>query len=127
MPLAVVVDDHRVFHGGLGVTWQHGDPGADVELGGMSGLGHLHPPVLGARGGAAQVQPPASLRGADQGGPLQRLGVHFFPADGQQRVEPLAVHRARYRYRVAAALADGAPEPVGQEDLAVTRNRARRT
>ena len=125
MPQAVVVDDHRVLHAGLGVARKDGLPVRDVELGRVGRLGHLHPPVLGPRGRAAQVQPPAPLGRADQGGPFQRLGGHVVLADGQQRLEPLAVRRARHRHRVAAALGDRPPEPVGEEDLAVTRDRAR--
>ena len=125
VPQAAVVHDHRILHAGLGVAGQHGLPVRGIELGRVSSLGHLHPPVLGAYGRAAQVQPPASLRRADQGGPLQRLGGHVLLADGQQRVESLAIHRAGHRHRVAAPLADGPPEPVGEKDLAVTRDRAR--
>ena len=126
VPPAAVVADHRVLHAGLGVARQDHLPPPDVELGGMRGLGHLHPPVLGPGCRAAQVQPPAPVRRADQGRPFQRLGAQLVLADAQQRLEAHAVRGPGHRDGVAAALADGPPQPVGQEDLPVAGDRARR-
>ncbi|GAA1541707.1 hypothetical protein GCM10009678_25210 [Actinomadura kijaniata] len=60
---AVVPGDHRILHRGGGVAGQHDPPVAGVEPGRGARLQDLHAPVLGA------------VRGAHQGGALQRLGV----------------------------------------------------
>jgi sulfotransferase family protein len=77
LPAPVMVPDHRVLDPGLGVAGQHHHPVAGVEPGWMTGLEHLNPPVLRAGSGAAQVQPPATGRIADQGRPFSESAANW--------------------------------------------------
>ena len=126
VPRALVAADYRVLDTGLVVAGQDHLPLTEIELPGMRRLGHLDAPVLGAGSCAAQIQPPAALRRADQSGALQRLAVEFLLPDGQQGLEALASRGPRDYHGVAAAPADGPPEPIREEDLPVTSHRARR-
>ena len=78
------------------------------------GLQQVHPPVLGARRGAADVEPPRAVRGVHQGGPLQRLGAEVVLAELDHRGEADAVVRAGDHVGEPPPLADRAAQPVGQ-------------
>jgi hypothetical protein len=62
VPLAVAAEDYGVLDALLLIARQHEHALADVELGRVGRLGGLDPPVLRARGRAAQVESPAAVR-----------------------------------------------------------------
>ena len=74
-PPAVGADQHdRVLHRDGRVAGEHHRAGARRETLDGVRVERLHPPVLGVGRGAGQVEPPAAVRPAHQGGPLERLG-----------------------------------------------------
>ena len=64
---------------------QHRPPHGVGELLGTVGLEHVDPPVLAARGGAADVEPPPALPGCAPARALQRLGAEAGPWSPRRR------------------------------------------
>jgi hypothetical protein len=121
----MVLDD-RILDGPLrDVTGEHHVAAPDVELRRVRGVGHLDPPVLGAGGGAAQVQPPLAVRQPDEFRALKRFGGQLFLGDQRQRLEVHAVAREGERHGVPPAAADRTAQPVGQVDAFVGQDRRR--
>ena len=99
-------------------------------------LQQVHPPVLGARGGAADVEPPPPVRGVHQRGPLQRLRAEGLLAELGHRGEvrrrrPSGRRRWRCRAPRRPAGAAGTPatrcrRPAGPTALPPRRRAAGR-
>ncbi len=121
---AAVQPDHRVLDACLRISGNHDHALGGVELGRMRGLKQFDPPVLGARRGTAQVQPPPSRPVAHQSGPFQRLRADLVAPDGGERLEMHSVGRPRHRDGVAAPGPDRPAQPVGQIDAIVAQGRA---
>jgi hypothetical protein len=90
-------------------------------------VGHqdVHPPVQRPGGRAAHVEVEPAVGRDRERRPLERLGVEVVLGDLEDGLEPLTVGRAGNDVGVAAALADGAPEAVGEVDRVVGRDGAR--
>lgn len=114
MPPAAVPGDHGILHARRRIARQRHPARECGEPGRMAGFDHFDPPVLTAMGGAAQIQAPRPVCGPDERGPLQRLGIHLFFADGHHRLEMLAIGRPCHHDRVTMPAADRPPEPVRQ-------------
>ena len=127
LPHPVPVHDHRILDRRLGVARQHNLAAVRVEFGRVGRLDQLNSPVLGARGGAAEVEPPGPLRGAHERRPFQRVGAHEFAADTEQRLEVLAVGGPGDGHGVTAAVADRAAHPVGEVDAVIAERGAGRS
>ena len=113
----VLDSDHRVLHTNHRVAREHHAVGRAGQRLGRGRLEQRDPPVAAARRRAADVQPPAPARHADQGRALERRGAEPVLADPRHRREPLAVVRPRDDH-LAAALRR-TPDAVGDDERPV--------
>ena len=118
-PARPVPADHRVLDAPLRVTRERGARLGARERARLGRLEDVDAPVLGARGRAAHVQPPAPVGRAHERGPLQRLGAEALLGQLQHGLVALAVGRAREHGRRAAARVLGHAHAVREPERAV--------
>lgn len=125
VPLPAVVPDDRVLHRGRAAAGQDRAGSGRRQALDRLRLHQVDPPVLGAGGGAADVETPGALRGVHQRGALQRLRPEGVLADRHDGGEAHPVVRAGHHVGEPPPLADRPAEPVGQPPRAVDQLRRR--
>ena len=125
--VAVLADrDHRVLDAGVAVALVHPASYAVGQSLDRVGGQAVDPPVLGARGRAGQVEPPAALAERHEHRPLEGLGAERLARHLGDRLEGDPVLGAGDDHRDAAPVGQRPADPPGQPEHAVDEDGARR-